>query len=458
MAIKMGGVANNNNLDRFSRSFVCRLLALLLVFSFVRTVYTGLRHMRVDDLQDFYVYDTASVLVRHHESAHIYDGANTGQDPQMRWIPQTTEFAAMARQVGLPQVRMYVYPPILADLLLPISWLGPRQAGYVWLLCNVAMLIVIGWLGVQLLEIPWKSKTAALVYLGLFSMFPVMNAMEMGQITIPLLLLWMLGFYFYKRDQVVLSALMLALAASMKLTPLIAVIPFLIWRKWRWVFAFSAWTVVIFSLVAVVNSPGVLLDYFLHVTPAMSRGLPHPNNRSISSSLQMIYGAFHGGTMSQLDQVISVPAPRFILLMGKVLPLALLVSVSAWVFYRARSVFKEQQIEVLAAFAVLSVVVSPVSWGHAYVLAFPMLLFTWRDALRGQMTKPQALLLFACSLDLAALIVDDLQRLAVMRSEIAAALVTLLGPATIVAAVLLALTIILKSGERSTQAATWKQA
>ena len=109
----------------------------------------------------------------------------------------------MARKLGLPQVRMYVYPPILADLLLPLSGLGPRQAGYAWLLGNVAMLVVIGWLGVQLPEVPWNSKISAAVYFGLLSMFPVMNALEMGQITIPLLLLWMLGFHLYKRDQVV---------------------------------------------------------------------------------------------------------------------------------------------------------------------------------------------------------------------------------------------------------------
>ena len=385
------------------------------------------------------MYDTAATLVRRGLSTHIYDGADTGQDPQLRFIAPNTVFAHTAAGLGLPFVRMYVYPPILADLLVPFGGMPAYRAGYVWLGCQLLMLAGIGVLALRVTGLHWRSHGGLALLFGLISLFSVMDALEVGQITLLLLLLWMLSLYWLQRDRMWLSALALALASSIKLTPLIAVLPFLLWRNWKWLRAFVVCTVLLVGVMAAVNSPAVLLNYVQHVTPAMSRGVPHPGNRSISSALQMVYLTRHGETMELFDRAGAGAVPAVLLLLGKLLPLACLLAAAAFVALRLRHVARQQQVEVLAAFAVLSVVVSPVSWVHAYVVAFPLLFLLWQATFARRMTRAQTVLLVVISLDLGGALLDDLVRIALHAGDQTGALLTLLGPLSALTAVVLGL-------------------
>lgn len=422
----------------FSVRTLCYLLVAVLLFCFCRTVYTS-RHLRVNDQQDFYVYDTAATLVHHRLSTHIYDGADTGVDPQLRLIAPETVFARTAAGLGLPFVRMYVYPPILADLLVPLGGVPAYLAGYLWLGCQLVMLVAVAVLALRITGLRWRSRGGLALILGLLSLFSVMDALEVGQITLLLLLLWVLSLYWLQRDRLWLSAFALALAAAVKLTPLVAVLPFLLWRNWKWLRAFAICGLVLVAGMAVVNSPGVLVDYVRHVMPAMSRGVPHPDNRSISSALQMVYLTRHGETMEQFKSANAGPVPDMLLFAGKLLPLLCLLAAAMWVALRLRNANRQQQIEVLAAFAVLSVVVSPVSWVHAYVVAYPLLVLLWQAAFTRRTTRWQTVLLVFVSLDLGAALVNDIVRIALFAGDRVGAVFTVLGPLSALIAVVLGL-------------------
>lgn len=442
-------------LSSFSPRTLRILLGTVLLFCFCRTVYTS-RHLHVNDQQDFYVYDTAATLVRQGLSAHMYDGANTGADPQLRMIAPDTTFAHTAAGLGLPFVRMYVYPPILADMLVPLGGMPAYRAGYVWLGCQLAMLVAVAVLALRLAGLRWRSRGGLALLLGLVSLFSVMDALEVGQITLLLLLLWMLSMDCLQRDHIWLSAFALALASAVKLTPLIALLPLLLWRNWRWLRAFAVWALLLVVIMAVVNSPSVLADYVGHVMPAMSRGIPHPGNRSISSALQMIYLTRHGETMEQFDRAKAGPVPAALLLLGKLLPLLCLLAATAWVALRLRYANRSQQVQVLAAFAVLSVVVSPVSWVHAYVVAFPLLFLLWQAAFAQRTTRLQTVLLVLISLDLGGFLVNDLGRLALHSGDRAAAYISPLGPLSALMAVFLGLQVAASlPGLKPQNGATW---
>ena len=120
-----------------------RLCLVLLGLVFVASALQGsLMIVRSHGLQrDFRVYFNAASMIRNHEGSHIYDQAADGIDPQLAWADPNTLFAAQARQLGLDHIRLYVYPPLLADMLVPLTSLRLVSAEHAWLLLNVIFIL-----------------------------------------------------------------------------------------------------------------------------------------------------------------------------------------------------------------------------------------------------------------------------------------------------------------------------
>ena len=247
-----------------------------------------------------------------------------------------------------------------------------------------------------------------------------------------------MGLYFYKRGWLPASGCALALATVLKLTPLIAVIPFVLWKDWKWIRGYCLSLIGFFAAMLWINSPSVVFDFFFHVAPAMSRGVPHRENRSIASCLQMLYTSLHGGSLKALEQLHYPNYPMWVSLLGKLIPLGILASATLVVFLHRRPVGRWQQLEILSAFAMLSVVVSPVSWEHAFVIGYPMLVLLWHAALQRRISRLGVVLLTVCSLDLGAMLIANLVRL--LKDTPAAAVASFAAPGIVVIAVFLALT------------------
>ena len=97
----------------------------------------------VPDQVDFKVYLTAAQLVREHKGVEIYNDADTGQNPQMRFATPGSIFQQTAASIGIPWVRLYVYPPTLADLLVPFTFLSLQHACDAWLALNFLTNLVV---------------------------------------------------------------------------------------------------------------------------------------------------------------------------------------------------------------------------------------------------------------------------------------------------------------------------
>ena len=89
---------------------------------------------------DFEVYYTAATLVRDNLDIHVYDDAGTGQDPQLRFADESTTFAQKAHELGIDSLRLYVYPPTLADLMVPLTVVSLRRAEIIWQWLNLLAL------------------------------------------------------------------------------------------------------------------------------------------------------------------------------------------------------------------------------------------------------------------------------------------------------------------------------
>ncbi len=375
--------------------------ALALTFVLLVSLLASLNEIRrpgylaLDRQTDFQVYFSAAALLRDHLSPHLYDEADTGVDPQLRDATPNSAIARAARRAGVSRVKLYLYPPLLADLLGPLTRLSATSAARVWRALNLALLAVNAALLARLLGWGLRSRHTLLVLAGLLCFSPLWQGLHYGQITIVLLTFWSLGVLAYANGWKRTFACALGLATLLKLTPVIVLLPLVLWRDWRSLRWYAGVVTTGIAALALVNSPAVLWDFFVHVVPPMSGGVISRENQTVLSAVQMLWS--HGSGYPGMP--IPPRVPRF----GRLLSLLLLGS-AAWLTWRRRQPAVPEGLPdrdralTLAAFALLSLCVSPVAWVDSLVIGYPLLVLLWQRALRGESTRSALLFLLAASL------------------------------------------------------------
>jgi len=380
------------------------------------------------DLRDFRAYYTAAILVSQHTGTAMYSGVNTQEEQPSIDADPKTQFGQAAQLRGIPHVLVYIYPPILADLLIPLAPLSAAVAGKIWVIFNVAVLIASGLLLVALLNLRWFSWGSLAIMGGLVCFPPAMSAINLGNIANVLCFLWVCGIYFYALGWRAAAGAVFALATAIKLTPLIVILPLVVWREWRVLQGFLAALGAIAVLICVVNTPASLQVYFLQIMPYMARGVPSFFNWSVEPCIERLFIAFHLGAIFPSAES---SGPRTVQSLAKLCSVAI-VAVAALVVYRLRfRMGLQDKIMSLALFAVLTACISPVSWAHAYEVTFIALALSWGQALREPANNYRLLLLVACSFGLTTFVYSLIMKILLRPNprEILASLLLLTIPA-----------------------------
>jgi hypothetical protein len=341
---------------------------------------------------DFGVYFVAANVVHQRLSSHLYDDAGTGVDPQLRFASDDSVFARTARSVGISHTKLYVYPPFLADALLPFTRFSLATGMWVWRYLSLFAVVASAGMVSRLLGFKVRSIPSLVVLAGLLSFSPLWQGLHYGQITMVLLALWSAGILLYTRGWRRTSALILSAAALVKISPLLAVVPILIWRDWRWVRWFAGGIAAGCLLMCFENSPGTLLFYLRHVVPPMSVGIVSRQNKTVLSAVGMIWcrGLDYPG----------MAVPQRVVLMGKLL-CAGLVGAAAFLANRSgRNLQTPGRAMVLAAFALLSLCVSPVTWLDALAIGYILLALLWKRMFDGGRPLAELLLLLAATVSM----------------------------------------------------------
>jgi hypothetical protein len=332
---------------------------------------------------DFEVYYTAASLVRANLNLHLYDDADRGVDPQLRFADEHTVFAEAARAHGIDRVNLYVYPPTLADLVVPLTFFSISKATIIWNLLNLGALLCISFMLTQMLgmQILSAGNLAIVAFVLIFR--PILNCFYWEQVTILLLFLLMTGLSFYSRGNKNAAGFMFALASAIKITPLIVILPFVIWQDWKSLRAITLWGTAILGMLWFTNGGETLSLYFRHVLPAMSNGIVILANKNLATSLQVFWrGCEHGNS------------PIGLLWAGKFLS-GLILCYAVWLSRLRKKCDStdNNRFMVVALFLLLSCCLAPVAWRHAYVLAIPALAVFAKRAWEGYSTPVEAILL-----------------------------------------------------------------
>ena len=362
--------------------WLAAIVLISLIGSSLAQRYFG-HAMAVPDL-DFYDYYFAAQAVREHPRANLYEGATEG-NPQLKSAPKQSEIAAHARAEGFQDTELYLYPPLLADLLAPVSWLPARLAAALWRGWNLALVLAAMALLAPLLRLRLLSAEFAILAAAAYWFWPVHEAVSDGQVTILLLMLWAAAIAAYAGGRVALSAVALALATALKLTPAAILPVFVLWKERRWLAAYLAALAGLTALMAAVNGPENLRIYAA-VIGAMGQGIPAIGNKSLTSmtawlyygrvfSLRTVHEAMQG---SPLLPRLAAKAVSGAFFLGCLLP----------VWQARRRMDRTARANVLAIFALAICCLAPVSWRHGYTVALIPLAILWVRALR---TPPHAM-------------------------------------------------------------------
>jgi hypothetical protein len=380
--------AASSSLVRIAASITLLLLLILAGSELVKGLGTP-------DQVDFKVYLTAAQLVREHKGVAIYNDADTGQNPQMRFATPGSTFQQTAASIGIAKVRLYVYPPTLADLLVPFTFLSLEYASDVWLALNFLTILGAAMLVTWMLYDTVFHLACIGFFFGILCFRANGWSFGEGQISSVLVLLWTAGIVCYIKGYKRTSAAVFALATALKLTPLMVLFPFLIWREGRWVRWFALSFAAICLILCLVNGPQTLLDYTFHVMPPMSKGFLSLSNVTLPSGLQQLYLGLTGKNFLAEDAVI----PHSVVLGSKLIAgaIMLLTLVGIYRLGPLRSLMERGKL--LALVALLSLYCSPIAWRSAYGIVFLAALFLWKDAVERGISRLELLFLALCTLE-----------------------------------------------------------
>jgi alpha-1,2-mannosyltransferase len=274
--------------------------------------------------------------------------------------------AAVRHGTPLYQLRFafglrFTYPPFAALLFAPLSWL-PVTAGRVLVsAATILALPVTSYLALRLP--PWSARlsrdraahlalafSAAAIWLE-----PERTNLKYGQINVFLTALVLLDLVWVERDgNHRFGGALIGIAAGIKLTPALFAVYLLATRRYRAAATaaatFAATVAIAFALV-----PGDAARYWdlSFLDPAHVGRIQNVANQSLLGALARVLGTLSVGSVW--------------------LPAAAMVG-GAGIALAARAGRAGQAAQAFALCAVTSLLVSPISWSHHWVLAVPALL------------------------------------------------------------------------------------
>jgi hypothetical protein len=254
-----------------------RLLTVLLAavaIILVPLLYANLLLSALDDLDkqewggaDFSAYYTAARLITQGTSPY---------DEQAFW--------GLRKSFGFRDDRPYIYFPLLAIAIAPLTLLTPPQATSLWFFLNLGLLALSAALLIHTVGLQHNKLISVAFLLAALTFYPAVFSIFVGQANLVLLVLLVAVWRFLRRGHQARAGIAIAAASLVKIFPL-TIAAYLLWKRRYRAFV---WTLVALTcLVAIsVTIVGVQthLTYLSSVLPSQFFK-PHPLNQSIWASL-----------------------------------------------------------------------------------------------------------------------------------------------------------------------------
>ena len=349
--------------------------------------------------RDFAVYYVAGRVALGEGEGRLYyspKGNKTARNREILQgnIPSDTAWSKVAsRAVGLQTTTYYIYPPTFAVLFSPLARMKPREAYFLWRGLSVAMLLLSIYLILRSFQLERDPSAILIATVGVLSFFPLKETLYEGQVSCLILFLWTMGFYCTRTRKTAISAACFAIGTAVKLTPAIVVPIMLLRRQWKWLFSYVVASASLLALSLWRIGWEAHWFYISQVLPSMSAGIGGYLPKSLGTVARNIY--WRRVIFGPKDSW-EVPLPLDLLIrLGSV---ALYVLVLFY-FWKKRNPNEVVLSEELTVAALLSLLISPLTWRHHFVLILLPLVYAWMQSReRGQKAQLYALALITISI------------------------------------------------------------
>ncbi len=379
--------------DSMASNLKFRIVAVVAVFTILLGVYTAKFWPTSENGTNFEMYYTAAYLVRSNMSVHIYDVVGPNTNPQTLYADPTSIWAQTARAHGISRITLYLYPPTLADLLVPLTVFPPSTALAIWYALNVLMIVGLSVALTRILDMKFFGSTV-LVATAVLLFRPILNTFHWGQVTVLLAFLLTVGLSLYVNGRKNIAALLFVLAIAIKLEPIVIIIPLIAWRDWKFLRSSAIWGILLCLGLWAVNGSTALNLYFLHQLPAMSGGKLGTGSFDVNRSLGNVFYTYLGGAHA-------VVSSRGLVWLVRVVSALILCSAGRLSRLKpGENSTNRQQFEIAIIFLLFACCLSPYSWFYNWGLSAPVMVMFCMRAWEGRADIVETVLLIAFLLSL----------------------------------------------------------
>ncbi len=349
--------------------------------------------------RDFAVYYVAGRVALGEGEGRLYycpTGNKTVRNREILQgnIPSDTAWSRLAsRAVGLPTTMHYIYPPFFAVLFSPLSRMQPREAYFLWRGLSLAMLLLSTYLILRSFQLEGDLSAILIATVGVLSFFPFAETLYEGQVSCLVLFLWTMGFYCTRTRRIAISAACFAIGTAIKLTPAIVVPIMLLRRQWKWLLSYVAASAALLALSLWRIGWEAHRFYISEVLPSMSAGMGGYLPKSLGTVVRNIY--WRRVIFGPKDSWEVPSSWNLLIRLGS---FALYAGV-LYYFWKKRNPDEVGLSEELTVAALLSLLISPLTWRHHFVLVLLPLVYAWvQSRERGQKVRLYALALVTVSI------------------------------------------------------------
>jgi len=355
-----------------------KLVVLLLVVGLIGFAWQAIRPLVFNaNMYDFNSYYISAYATQ------------KGLDPY-----DTDTLQLLAKELGVPKVTEYRYPPFNTLVFLPLSYLPYPAAVLLWRILNLALIALAVWLIWKTLSLPLSAETVLVIGLIIFTFDPLIYNLAIGQINLLILFLLTGVAYAWTRQRQILAGVLLALAASIKIAPAVLFLYFL-WKRGYKLVAAGVSAMIAFAAIAFLALGEQPTRKFIGILAAFAQ---EDNSWIANQSWR--------GFLSRLfvgDEYVHALYPAATLERGLYYAGALaLVVLTAVIIYRSRDAnsFHLEFAIVLIAFHLIS----PTSWVHHFVwMIYPLVALAFACLDRKQLAP---VIIFAIGYALLAFTLD----------------------------------------------------
>ena len=355
-----------------------KLVVLLLVVGLIGFAWQAIRPLVFNaNMYDFNSYYISAYATQ------------KGLDPY-----DTDTLQLLAKELGVPKVTEYRYPPFNTLVFLPLSYLPYPAAVLLWRILNLALIALAVWLIWKTLSLPLSAETVLVIGLIIFTFDPLIYNLAIGQINLLILFLLTGVAYAWTRQRQILAGVLLALAASIKIAPAVLFLYFL-WKRGYKLVAAGVSAMIAFAAIAFLALGEQPTRKFIGILAAFAQ---EDNSWIANQSWR--------GFLSRLfvgDEYVHALYPAATLERALYYAGALaLVVLTAVIIYRSRDAnsFHLEFAIVLIAFHLIS----PTSWVHHFVwMIYPLVALAFACLDRKQLAP---VIIFAIGYALLAFALD----------------------------------------------------